>query len=125
VLLDSQEQNFHSQYRNALSQIYQPNDEIDIHALHVEIEKNTLVTLYELLCAMSCIIARADAFRYMSDYPYSGSVKSIKRSALDLISSQQPELSETEKESMANYEIVNDFKIVDEHFEGKTFFIFN
>jgi hypothetical protein len=124
MLLDSQEQNFHYQYRNALSQIYQPNDEIDIHALHVEIEKNTLVTLYELLCAMSCIIARADAFRYMSDFPNSGSIKSIKRSVLDLINSQKPELSAQEKESMANSEIVHHFKMFDEHYEHKIFFFF-
>lgn len=124
MMLHSQEQNFHYQFRNALSQIYQPNDEIDIHALHIELEANTFVSLFELLCAMSCLIARADAFRYMSEFPNSGSIKSIKRSVWDLINSQKPELSEKEKENMTNSEIVHHFKMFDEHYEQKTFFFF-
>jgi hypothetical protein len=124
MLMNQQEQNFHYQYRQALSQIYQPNDEIDIHALHVEIDANTFVSLYELLCAMSCLIARADAFRYIGEFPNSGSIKSIKRSVLDLISQQKPELSANEKESMANSEIVHHFKMFDEHYEQKIFFFF-
>lgn len=121
MLMNQQEQNFHYQYRQALSQIYQPNDEIDIHALHVEIEADTLVTLYEILCAMSCLIARADAFRYIGEFPNSGSIKSIKRSVLDLISQQNPELSADERESMANSEIVHHFKMFDEHYEQRIF----
>lgn len=124
ILLDSQEQNFHYQYRKALSQIYQPNDEINIHYLHVEIEAHTFVTLYELLCAMSCIIARADAYRYMSEFPNSGSIKAIKRNILGLINSQNPKLSEQEKENITNSEIINHFKMFDEHYSQRIFLFF-
>lgn len=124
MLMNQQEQNFHYQYRQALSQIYQPNDEIDIHALHVEIDANNFVSLYELLCAMSCLIARADAFRYIDEIPKGGSIKSIKRSVLDLISQQQPELSEQEKVIRANSEIVHHFKMFDDHYEQKIFSFF-
>jgi hypothetical protein len=101
MLLDSQEQNFHYQYRQALSQIYQPNDEIDIHALHLEIKSNVFVTLYDLLCVMSCLIARADAFRYLSELP-NGSIKGAKFQLLHNLKQQHPELTTEQLHSSAN-----------------------
>jgi len=125
MMLQSQEQNFHYQYRHALSLIYQPNDEIDTHALHLEIETDIFVSLYDLLCSMSCIIARADAFRYISEFPNSGSIKSIKRGVWDLISSQKQELTIQEKENLTNTEVVHHFKMFDEHYEQKIFYFFS
>lgn len=54
-----QEQNFHSQFRQALSQVYQPNEEIDIHTLQLEIKDSVFISLFELICAQSCLIAKA------------------------------------------------------------------
>ena len=101
MMMLSQEQNFHLQFRNALSQTYQPNDEIDIHALHLEIKSNVFVTLYELLCVMSCLIARADAFRYLSDLP-NGSIKAVKFQLLHNLQQQHPELTPEQLNSSAN-----------------------
>lgn len=123
LLLKSQEQNFHYQFRNALSRIYQPNDEIDIHALHIEIDEDTFVSLYELICAMSCLIAMADAFRYLSDFSKGGSIKSIKQIVLDLIRPRNPSLSEPEIESLATSEVIHHFKILDEEY-GEALFLF-
>lgn len=101
MFLNMHEQNFHYQYRHALSQIYQPNDEIDIHALHLEIKNNVFVTLYDLLCVMSCLIARADAFRYLSDLP-NGSIKGAKFQLLYNLKQQHPELTDEQLHSLAN-----------------------
>lgn len=101
MLLDSQEQNFHYQYRQALSQIYQPNDEIDIHALHLEIKNNVFVTLYDLLCVMSCIIARADVFRYLSELP-NVSIKGAKYQLLHNLKQQHPELTTEQLNNSVN-----------------------
>lgn len=119
--LEAKEQNFHFQFRQALSEIYQPNDEIDIHALHIEIEPNIYVSLYELLCAMSCLIAKADTFRYMAECLGSSSIESIKRSLKDFINSQKPELSMEEKENLMNSEIVHHFEMFDEFYEKRIF----
>lgn len=72
------EQSFHYHFRHALAQMYQPNDEVDIHALEIEIENKVIVSLFDILCAMSCLIAKADFFRYFEVLPDSGSIKSIK-----------------------------------------------
>ena len=101
MMMLSQEQNFHHQFRQALSQIYQPNDEIDIHALHLEIKNNIFVTLYDLLCVMSCLIARADAFRYLSDLP-NGGIKAVKFQLLHNLQQQHPELTPEQLHSSAN-----------------------
>lgn len=101
MMMLSQEQNFHHQFRQALSQIYQPNDEIDIHALHLEIKNNIFVTLYDLLCVISCLIARADAFRYLSDLP-NGGIKAVKFQLLHNLQQQHPELTPEQLHSSAN-----------------------
>jgi len=122
-----QEQNFHYQCRQVLSQIYQPNDELDIHALHIEICENTYVTLYELLFAMSCLIAKADFFRYISMFPDSVSIGSIKKKVRNAIRQQVPECTEQEEESLINTEIIHLFKKFEEdykHLKQKFFYFF-
>lgn len=105
MMMLSQEQNFHHQFRQALSQVYQPNDEIDIHALHLEIKPNIFVTLYDLLCVMSCLIARADVFRYYSDFPMA-SIKTIKNQLLIHTKQQYPELNIEQLHESTNFSIV-------------------
>ncbi|MBN2693428.1 hypothetical protein JXR93_02095, partial [bacterium] len=78
VLKLMMKQNFHLRFREALSNIYEPKDEIDIHLLYIELTKKISVSLYELLCAMSCLIAEADNIRYYFEFPNTGSIKSIK-----------------------------------------------
>jgi hypothetical protein len=122
MLSDSQEQNFHYQYRQAFSEIYQPTDEIDIHALHLEIKNNVFVSLYDLICVMSCITARADAFRYMSDSP-NGSIKTIKKQFLSNIKQQHPELTAEELHSSTNTFFIQLLNEIEKH-NGVSTFIF-
>lgn len=117
----SQEQNFHYQYRTALSQIYQPNDEINIHKLELQVEQNISVSLYDLFCVVSCLIAKADNLRYIGEFPNSGSIKSIKRDLFAYIHSQKTEFSAIEKEETCNLEIINGFMEIEKHFKEKTF----
>lgn len=120
MMLDSQEQNFHYQYRHALSQIYQPNDEIDIHALHLEIKNNVFVTLYDLLCVMSCLIARADEFRFLSDLP-NGSIKGAKFQLLYNLKQQHPELTDEQLHSSANSFFVQSLSEIEKQKEINAF----
>lgn len=120
IFLDSQEQNFHYQYRQALSQIYQPNDEIDIHALHLEIKNNVFVTLYELLCAMSCLIARSDVFRYCSELP-NGSIKALKFQLLNYLKQQHPELTTEQLDDLGNSIIVQSLSEIEKQKNINTF----
>lgn len=122
MIMLSQEQNFHLQFRHALSQIYQPNDEIDIHALHLEIKNNIFVSLYDLICVMSCLIARADVFRYFSDMP-NGSIKALKFQLLDNLKQQHPELTNEQLHSSANSSIVQSLSEI-ENQKGTNTFIF-
>lgn len=120
MMLDSQEQNFHYQYRQALSQVYQPNDEIDIHDLHLEIKNNVFVSLYDLLCVMSCLIARADAFRYLSELP-KGSIKAIRNQFILLIQQKQPELTTEQLYSYANSFFVHSLSEIEKQENNNTF----
>ncbi|MFW6248421.1 MAG: hypothetical protein ACOC4J_01465, partial [Bacteroidota bacterium] len=59
VLQDFNDQHFHHNYRQALSGIYQPNDEVDIKKMHIVIKSNLEISLHDILCANSCLIAMA------------------------------------------------------------------
>lgn len=120
MMMLSQEQNFHLQFRNALSQIYQPNDEIDIHALHLEIKSNVFVTLYDLLCVMSCLIARADVFRYLSDLP-NESIKAVKFQLLYNLQQQHSELTPEQLHSSANAFFVQSLSEIEKQKDINTF----
>lgn len=115
-----QEQNFHYQFRQALSQIHQPNDEIDIHALHLEIKNNVFVTLYDLLCVMSCLIAKADEFRYLSDLP-NGSIKAIKFQLMQNLLQRHPELTPEQLYSSANSIIIQSLSEIEKHLDMPAF----
>jgi hypothetical protein len=118
------EQNFHVNYRHALSQIYQPNDEIDIHALHLELEPDIFVTFYELICAMSCVIAKAHTFKHISQYPNSGSIAKVKTAIINIVAKENPGLCAMEIENFVNDEIVHNFRTLDQRYEQKAFFFF-
>jgi|GEM_PF-1081602 len=120
MLFAQQEQNFHYQYRQALSRIYQPNDEIDIHALHLEIKNSVFVTLYDLLCVMSCLIARADVFRYIADFP-NGSIKAVKFHALQSLKQQFPELTTEELHNLVNSYFVQSLLEIENQKDINTF----
>lgn len=121
MIMASQEQNFHFQFRQALSQAYQPNDEVDIHDLHLEIKPSVFVTLYDLLCVMSCLIARADNFRYFADIN-SVSVKSFKSKLIFAIRKERPDYSPEELDNSSNSAIVLLFLKIEKNMNIDTFF---
>lgn len=108
------EANFHYQYRQALSTIYHPNDEIDIHNLKIEISENVIISLYELVCAMSCLIAKADCYRYLGDFP-KGSIGAVKRDIYHYAKEQSPELTEKEINSKIDASIIQSLTELELH----------
>lgn len=84
-------QSFHYNLRNALTNIYQPNDEVDVHSLHIKIDSNTYVSLYELFCVVSCMIGMADGFRYVGQIPYTGEIPFVKQNIIQNLKAQHPE----------------------------------
>jgi len=96
-----QEQHFHFKLRHALSEIYQPNDEIDIHNLHLEIKSNIFVSLYDLICAMSCLIAKSDVFRYLSDFS-NRSIKAVKLELQRNLKLKHPDLTDEKLHSIVD-----------------------
>ena len=61
------EQYFHYHFRQALSNIYHPNYEINIHTLHIHVSKDRFISLYDLICGMSCLIAKAVVLQYLDE----------------------------------------------------------
>ncbi|MGZ4077653.1 MAG: hypothetical protein ACXVNM_02960 [Bacteroidia bacterium] len=84
-------QSFHYNLRNALTNIYQPNDEVDVHSLHIKIDSNTYVSLYELFCVVSCMIGMADGFRYVGQIPYTGEIPFVKQNIIQNLKAKHPE----------------------------------
>lgn len=120
LFLVQQEQNFHFQFRQALSQIYFPNDEVDIHALHLQIEPNILVTLYQLICAQSCLIAIADSFRTSSEFPNGANINTFKKNCLLHLQNKGGELTSDANE-YCDDQIVNNFIEIEKHYNGNIF----
>ena len=86
-------QHFHLNLRYALTNIYQPNDETDIHHLRVRVGQSTSVSLYELFCVVSCLVALADNFRYLGAYPESCEIHSVKETTIQNLKRDFPEES--------------------------------
>lgn len=85
--------NFHLNLRLALTDIYQPNDETDIHYFRVNIGKSDSVSLYELFCVVSGLVALSDNFRYLSQYPESGEIHSVKETTFQNLKRDFPKES--------------------------------
>lgn len=105
-------QNFHVQLRQAISSVYQPNDEIDIKTIQIEVKPNMFFSLFELIAAMSSLISWSNAYRYFADFPDSGSIKSIKRNLYHLLSSQNNSISKFEKHEIINWKIISEFHLI-------------
>lgn len=110
------EQSFHYQFRQAMALIYQPNDEVDIHALQVEIKPKVFVSIFELICAMSCLIAKADNFRYLSDF-YCGSISSIWRDNIGKLHVSKPELTLTDLASELDEAFIHGLPQIEERYQ--------
>lgn len=121
IMLDMMEQNFHYRYRSALEEIYQPNDNIDIHALHLELKPKNFISLYHIISVMCCLTARADGFRYVSELPQSWSIRSIKNEILQYLDQHKPELTIEEKHTICDWDVIKNFSEINIHFGGKTF----
>lgn len=114
------QQSFHYHYRQALAQIYQPNEQIEIHNLEIELVPGVVVSLYEMLCAVSCLMAKADNYRYIDQWPDSGSIKGIFNSLLIVLDKEYPEAEKEEKYQAAIHEIIKCYPDIDKMFKHKT-----
>jgi hypothetical protein len=88
------DQNFLVQFRRAHSEVWQPADVIDIHALHIYVG-DTYVSLFDVFCVSSCLIAFADNLRY-ADELCQGNIIALKNLLLCQVGSKNPPLSEQE-----------------------------
>lgn len=87
------EQHFHYNFREVLSEIYQPNEEIDIHTLHIKIDKDEFLTLYELLAAAGALTSFSNSFDYFSSMM---GLSDVRRKLSSAIKSAEPELNQEE-----------------------------
>ncbi len=117
------EQNLHLQILQALSKIYHPNDEINIHEQYVEIEPNVFISIYELLSAMSCLIAYADIFRYFASTKYKSSLGTFKRRASNAWLFENPSENIGYLEESLNSWLIKDLNEI-ENREDTNFFNF-
>jgi len=101
--------NFHLNLRRALSDIYQPNDETDIHCFRVSIGKSDSVSLYELFCVVSGLVALADNFRYLGQHPESGEIHALKETIFQNLKNSYPEASAEQLIDQSATIIVNHF----------------
>ncbi len=108
-------QHFHLNLRYALTNIYQPNDETDIHHLRVRIGQSTSVSLYELFCAVSCLVALSDSFRYLGEYPESGEIRSVKETIIRNLKKDFPEESQEQLIEWSDIIIVNQFPEIEKN----------
>lgn len=96
--------NFHHKFRHALAEIYYPNDEIKVHGTMIECDSKTTFSLYEIICGMSCLIAKADGFRYASEIGAFKSIPFFKQNVLPRVQQLYPKLTPAElNDSLDNY----------------------
>lgn len=113
-------QSFHYNYRQALAEIYEPNEEIAIHGHEIELVHGVTVSLYEILCAVSCLMAKADNYRYIDQWPDSGSIKEIMNNFLQQLNKDYPEAAKEEKYQAAISEVIKCYPEIEKVFEYKT-----
>jgi hypothetical protein len=101
--------NFHYQLRHAISQIYFPNDLIAIHGKKIEIGNNSIFTLYEIFCVVSCLCAIADNVRYLSAFSKLGNFLGIKNIIIESLKIDHPALSDDELQKACADVIANQF----------------
>jgi hypothetical protein len=114
------EQHFHYNFRQALAEIYQPNDEIDIHALHIKIDDGEFLTLFELLAAAGALVAFSNTFAYWS--PMIG-LSDVRRNLSSAIKINEPELNQEEILKKCDSIIACQLPDVEKHQKGELFVI--
>lgn len=113
-------QNFHHKHRHALAEVYQPNDEINIKQLKIEIENGKSLTLYELLAAISSLIAFADNIRYLSE----GEVNRVRSSFLRASKELNPNYTDEQLVRTGDSNIAIHLPLIEARKEYHLFFFF-
>jgi hypothetical protein len=112
-LLAFRRQHFHYNYRNAMADAYYPNDILDIHGYTVKIKDGLEVTLYDIFCVTSCLIAIADDYRYFSLFPGKMGIKDSIPSIIETIKSVNPNIEEEALQKEIINSIVTHFEIIE------------
>lgn len=105
------EQHFHYNYRHAMAEAYYPNDILNIHDYIIKTPRGKQVTLYDVFCATSCLVAVADNFRYFSQFPGHRGIVDTIPAIIETIKSVKPDIAEVELKK----EIVD---VIATHFES-------
>ena len=90
------EQGFHFNLRDGLSEVYMPNDVVDIHhTLKKPFSSEFDISIYDFFCITSSLISNAKLYHNLSQYPLQN-IPSIKSVLYERIKKGNPSLSEKE-----------------------------
>lgn len=112
-LLAFREQHFHYNYRYAMAEAYYPNDILNIHDYTVKVPRGKQVTLYDVFCVTSCLVAVADDFRYFSQFSGHGGIADAIPAVIETIKSAKPNITAEELKKEMIDVIATHFELVE------------
>jgi hypothetical protein len=89
------EQNFHVNLRNALSEVFLPNDVVDVNQLKIPFSKDIHISIYDFFCIISCLASYASTYHDLNQSPYSN-LATIKPLLYEKIKKDYPQIKESE-----------------------------
>ena len=96
LLWHQAEQGFHLNLRDGLSEVYIPNDVVDIHyTLKKPFSPKFDITIYDFFCITSALISNGKLYHNLSKHPLQN-IASIKSVLFESIMKENPSLSEDE-----------------------------
>ncbi|PQJ08921.1 hypothetical protein CJD36_021900 [Flavipsychrobacter stenotrophus] len=112
-LLAFREQHFHYNYRHAMAEAYYPNDILDIHDYALKTNNEIVISLYDVFCVTSCLVAMADNYRYFSLFPGKKGVQDAIPAVIESIKSVHPDIEQEVLQKEVITSIVTHFEIIE------------
>ncbi len=103
-------QHFYSNYRQVLGRIYFPYDEIAIHEYTLKTSNGSEISLFELLCGIACIVAKARILSYLHGFCDEKNLTTLITALTNEIKKQQPSIENNELLRRIEYSIARDFE---------------
>lgn len=116
-------QSFNYHLRQALSGIYLPKDHISAHQFRIRLAENLSTSVFEFICVVSCLVAKAWTFQNLSDFPGS-SIISFKRALLYKLMHCYPDKSQTILDDQINSFIVHELSDIEKKHVSGAFHLF-
>lgn len=116
-------QSFNYHLRQALSGIYLPKDHVNAHQFRIRLVENLSTSVFEFICVVSCLVAKAWTFQNLSDFPGS-SIMSFKRALLYNLIHCYPDESQTILDDQTNSLIVHELSVIEKNHIPGAFHLF-